>query len=61
MSKHQTDQTALIGPLGQGKGPLPGDAGADQMAAVLKRALHTVECANSARKRPVGSSACSRT
>ncbi|MEU7072999.1 hypothetical protein AB0B30_28095 [Streptomyces narbonensis] len=44
MSKHQTDQTALIGPLGQGKAPLPGDAGADQMAAMLKRALHTVEC-----------------
>ncbi|MFD8413963.1 hypothetical protein ACFV2Q_19760 [Streptomyces sp. NPDC059650] len=44
MSNHQTDQTALIGPLGQGKAPLAGDAGADQMAAVLKRALHTVEC-----------------
>ncbi|MFJ3880751.1 hypothetical protein ACIPW5_25235 [Streptomyces sp. NPDC090077] len=46
MSKHQTDQTALIGTLGQGKAPLPGYAGADQLAAVLmlKGALHTVEC-----------------
>ncbi|GLX22438.1 hypothetical protein [Streptomyces lavendulae] len=44
MSKHQTDQTALIGPLGQGRALVPGDAGAHQLAAVLKRALHTVEC-----------------
>ncbi|KOU73725.1 hypothetical protein ADK61_22305 [Streptomyces sp. XY66] len=36
--------TAFIGPIGRGKASLPGDADADQYAAVLRRALHTVEC-----------------
>ncbi|MFE0775427.1 hypothetical protein [Streptomyces sp. NPDC058861] len=42
MSDHQTDLTALIGPIGRGKAPLSHDA--DQLVAVLKRALHTIEC-----------------
>ena len=44
MSDQLPDPTAFIGPIGRGKAPLPGDADADQYAAVLRRALHTVEC-----------------
>ncbi|MCL3999209.1 hypothetical protein, partial [Streptomyces lavenduligriseus] len=35
---------AFIGPSRRGKASLPADADAEQCAAVLRRALHTVEC-----------------
>ncbi|MDX3207722.1 hypothetical protein ABZZ79_22755 [Streptomyces sp. NPDC006458] len=44
MSNQLPDPTTFIGPIGRGKAPLPGDADADQYTAVLRRALHTVEC-----------------
>ncbi|MFD9053365.1 hypothetical protein [Streptomyces zaomyceticus] len=44
MSNHQTDLTAFMGPIGRGKASLPHDADVDRLAAVLKRALHTIEC-----------------
>ncbi|MFF7449817.1 MULTISPECIES: hypothetical protein [unclassified Streptomyces] len=44
MSDQLPDPTAFIGPIGRGKAPPPGDADSDQYAAVLRRALHTVEC-----------------
>ncbi|MFJ9967138.1 hypothetical protein [Streptomyces avermitilis] len=44
MSNQLADPTTFIGLIGRGKAPLPGDADADQYAAVLRRALHTVEC-----------------
>ncbi|WP_030841347.1 hypothetical protein [Streptomyces sp. NRRL S-475] len=44
MSDQLPDPAAFIGPIGRGKAPLPRDADADQYAAVLRRALHTVEC-----------------
>ncbi|MFE9137990.1 hypothetical protein [Streptomyces sp. NPDC007355] len=44
MSNHQTDLTAFMGPIGRGKAALPHDADVDRLPAVLKRALHTIEC-----------------
>lgn len=44
MSDQLPDPTAFIGTIGRGKAPLPTTADADQCAAVLRRALHTVEC-----------------
>jgi hypothetical protein len=44
MSEQLPDPAMFIGPLGRGKTPLPADADAGRLAAVLRRALHTVEC-----------------
>lgn len=44
MSEQLPDLAMFIGPLGRGKTPLPADADAGQLAAVLRRTLHTVEC-----------------
>lgn len=44
MSDQLPDPATFIGPIGRGKAPLPADADAHQCAAVLRRALHTVEC-----------------
>ncbi|WP_331752159.1 hypothetical protein [Streptomyces sp. NBC_00829] len=44
MSGPLPDATPFIGPIGRGKALLPAGADADQLAAVLRRALHTVEC-----------------
>ncbi|WP_208105432.1 hypothetical protein [Streptomyces sp. GC420] len=46
MSDQLPDPATFIGSIGRGKAPLPADADADadQCAAVLRRALHTVEC-----------------
>ncbi|WP_031064322.1 hypothetical protein [Streptomyces sp. NRRL F-5527] len=44
MSDQLADPTAFVGAIGRGKAPLSGDADADQYMAVLRRALHTVEC-----------------
>lgn len=44
MSEQLPDPAMFIGPMGHGKTPLPADADAGQLAAVLRRALHTVEC-----------------
>lgn len=44
MSEQLPDPAMFICPLGRGKTPLPADADAGRLAAVLRRALHTVEC-----------------
>ncbi|OLO25895.1 hypothetical protein PZ61_0236415 [Streptomyces sp. MNU77] len=44
MSDQLPDSATFLGPTGRGKPPLPVDADAGQIAAVLRRALHTVEC-----------------
>ncbi|MEU1155538.1 hypothetical protein ABZ369_21335 [Streptomyces sp. NPDC005918] len=44
MSEQLPDPAVFIGPMGRGKTPLPADADAGQLAAVLRRALRTVEC-----------------
>ena len=44
MSDQLPDPTAFVGAIGRGKAPLSGEADADQYTAVLRRALHTVEC-----------------
>lgn len=44
MSDQLPDPAAFIGPIARGKAPLPADADADQCAAVLRRALYTIEC-----------------
>ncbi len=44
MSDQLADPTAFAGAIGRGKAPLSDDADADQYTAVLRRALHTVEC-----------------
>ncbi|MFI6689505.1 hypothetical protein [Streptomyces sp. NPDC050485] len=40
----QLSEPVFIGRIGVGKALLPADAGVDQLAAVLRRALRTVEC-----------------
>ncbi|GGS29020.1 hypothetical protein GCM10010269_79730 [Streptomyces humidus] len=44
MSEQLPDPAMFIGPMGHGKTRLPADADAGQLAAVLRRALHPVEC-----------------
>ncbi|MFI6113206.1 hypothetical protein [Kitasatospora sp. NPDC051164] len=44
MSEQLPDPAMFIGPMGRGKTPLPADADAGELASVLRRALHTVEC-----------------
>ncbi|WEH37803.1 hypothetical protein PZB75_30845 (plasmid) [Streptomyces sp. AM 4-1-1] len=39
-----SDSATFLGPTRTGKPPLPVDADAGQIATVLRRALHTVEC-----------------
>ncbi|MEU0022091.1 hypothetical protein AB0C59_06905 [Streptomyces sp. NPDC048664] len=44
MSDQPPALEAFVGPIRRGKAPLPAGADADQCAALLRRALHTVEC-----------------
>ncbi|MFK0119231.1 hypothetical protein [Streptomyces sp. NPDC090994] len=44
MSDQMPDPATFLGPTGTGKPPLPVDADAGQIATVLRRALHTVQC-----------------
>ncbi|WP_060880719.1 hypothetical protein [Streptomyces scabiei] len=44
MSEQLPDPAMFIGRMGRGRTPLSADADAGQLAAVLRRALHAVEC-----------------